>query len=139
MMIRAGKGIQTGPSVARRRGLPYPALRRAIDAIHERLGEKMALQDIADAACMSRFHFARQFRHSTGCSPMEYLLRARLDQAKALLRQCAMPISDIALEIGFADQSHMTRHFRRATGMTPLQYARRCVKLLQPAPRAAHD
>ena len=110
----------------RLRGLPRPVLGKALDAIHARLGEKITLQDIADAACMSRFHFARLFRHSTGYSPMQYLLLTRLEQAKALLRQGITPISDIAAAIGFADQSHLTRHFRRAVGMTPLQYARRC-------------
>ncbi|TCI10188.1 AraC family transcriptional regulator [Dyella soli] len=104
-----------------------------MDAIHQRLGEKVTLQEIAEAACMSRFHFARLFRRSTGYSPMEYLLHARLEQAKALLRQRAMRISDIAVEIGFADQSHLTRHFRRAVGMTPLQYARRCLQTRPPA------
>ena len=73
---------------------------------------------------MSRFHFARLFRRSTGRSPMEYLLHVRLERAKALLRRGGMPISDIAVAIGFADQSHFTRHFRRAIGTTPLRYAR---------------
>lgn len=129
----AGDPIPAGLAAVRQRGLPRIALRRAIDAIHRRLGEKMVLQDIADAACMSRFHFARLFRRSTGYSPMKYLLHARLEQAKALLRQRAMPISDIAVETGFADQSHLTRHFRRTVGMTPLQYVRRCVDELQTA------
>ena len=123
------------PSVrnsCRERGLTLPALCRALDTIHGRLGEKVTLKDIADTACMSRFHFARLFRRSTGYSPMEYLLHARLEQAKSLLRQHAMPISDIAASMGFADQSHLTRHFRRAVGMTPLQYARRCE--IAPAP-----
>ncbi|QNK01427.1 helix-turn-helix domain-containing protein [Dyella telluris] len=105
-------------------GLSHPAMRRVLDAIHGRLGEKITLQEIADAACLSRFHFARLFRRSTGRSPMEYLLHARLEYAKTLLRRGAMPISDIAATIGFADQSHLTRHFRRAVGMTPRQYAR---------------
>ncbi|WP_266182060.1 helix-turn-helix transcriptional regulator [Dyella humicola] len=126
----AGGRILPGQSVVRQRGLPRVSLCRVINAIHKRLGEKMTLQDIADAACMSRFHFARLFRRSTGYSPMEYLLQVRLEQAKALLRLRAMRISDIAVEIGFADQSHLTRHFRRAVGMTPLQYARRCMDAL---------
>ena len=112
--------------IDRQRGLPHSVLRKVLDAIYGRLGEKITLQDIADAAFMSRFHFARLFRRSTGYSPMEYLLHARLEQAKALLRQGTTPISDIAAVIGFADQSHLTRHFRRTVGVTPLQYARRC-------------
>lgn len=103
----------------------------------DRLGEKITLQQIADAACMSRFHFARLFRMSTGYSPMEFLLHARLEQAKVMLRDGVMPISDVAATMGFADQSHLTRHFRRAVGMTPLQYARRNGKSFCPATRIA--
>ena len=118
--------LPSAPGATRARGLTLPALCRALDTMHGRLGEKVTLQDIADTACMSRFHFARLFRRSTGYSPMEYLLHMRLEQAKVLLRQHAMPIGDIAAAMGFADQSHLTRHFRRAVGMTPLQFARRC-------------
>lgn len=125
--------------VDQQRGLPHPALCRVLDAIHGRLGEKITLQDIADAACMSRFHFARLFRRSTGYSPMEYLLHTRLEQAKAWLRQGIMPISDIATAIGFADQSHLTRHFRRAVGTTPLQYARQCADTSPLVTRATLD
>lgn len=103
----------------------HPALRRALDAIDGRLGEKITLQDIADAACMSRFHFARLFRLGTGCSPMQYLLRSRLEQAQRLLREGTLPICEVAAATGFADQSHLTRQLRRAIGMTPRQYARR--------------
>lgn len=108
------------------KGLAHAALDRTFRSIHARLGEKITLQQLADAACMSRFHFARLFRCSTGFSPMEYLLHARLETAKAMLREGGMPLCDIAAAIGFADQSHFTRHFRRRTGLTPLQYARRC-------------
>lgn len=94
-----------------------------IATMNERIGEKLTLQDMADTACLSRFHFARLFRRSTGFSPMEYFLHARLEHAKAMLRQGGLPISDIAVAMGFADQSHLTRHFRRCVGMTPLQYA----------------
>lgn len=119
-----GEQATPAPRAIPARGLTHGALGQACHAIHERLGEKVTLQEIADAACMSRFHFARLFRRSTGYSPMEYLLRTRLATAKAMLRQGTMPICDIALAIGFADQSHFTRRFRRAVGLTPLQYAR---------------
>ena len=112
------------PCAGPQHGLAHHTLCRVLDVIHGRLGEKVTLQDIADAASMSRFHFARLFRRSTGRSPMEYLLHVRLERAKALLRRGGMPISDIAVAIGFADQSHFTRHFRRAIGTTPRRYAR---------------
>jgi transcriptional regulator GlxA family with amidase domain len=115
----------------------HPALQRALDIIERRLGDKLSLQDIADAACMSRFHLARLFRLRLGCSPMRYLQRSRLVRAQRLLREGALPICAIAAATGFADQSHLTRALRRATGLTPRRYARQHATG-EPAAHAAH-
>ncbi|AXQ27518.1 AraC family transcriptional regulator [Solimonas sp. K1W22B-7] len=107
-------------------GLNRRALRRVHAYMLAHLGERIGLEDLARAACMSRFHFARQFRGSTACSPMEYLLYLRLETAAGLLAAGERPIGDIALAAGFCDQSHFCRTFRRCTGLTPKEYARRC-------------
>ena len=88
------------------------------------LDQKVTLKEIADEACMSRFHFARVFRQIVGVSPMEYLLTLRIDRAKMLLVAGNLPLCEIATSVGFADQSHFTRRFRRRVGMTPGQFAR---------------
>jgi transcriptional regulator GlxA family with amidase domain len=106
------------------RGLSRRALQRSYDFIDEKLGEKIGLQNIADAACISRFHFARLFRWSTGESPMEYLLRTRMERAKQLLAQGNLPICEIATSLGFCDQSHFSRRFHRFVGATPREFAR---------------
>jgi AraC-like DNA-binding protein len=84
----------------------------------------MRLADLARAACVSRFHFARLFRQSTGQSPMRYVARYRVERAKRLLAEGGRHISDIAVETGFFDQSHLTRVFRRVVGVTPARFAR---------------
>ncbi len=102
----------------------HAAVLRARAYIESHLGEQLTLQDLSRVACMSRFHLARRFRHGTGTSPMQYLHQLRIQQAKHLLRLSGRSLSQIAVELGFFDQSHFTRCFRRATGTTPGAYAR---------------
>jgi AraC family transcriptional regulator len=97
---------------------------RVRDYIEHNLGEAISLEDLARVAGVSRFHFARQFRRCTGESPMEYLLRTRVERAKMLLRESQARVADISAELGFADQSHFARTFRRLVGMPPSTYAR---------------
>jgi AraC family transcriptional regulator len=91
--------------------------------IDHHLGDEISLEDLARVAGLSRFHFARQFRAHTGESPMGYLLRTRVERAKALLRDSQTRVVDISAELGFADQSHFARRFRRLVGMPPSVYA----------------
>lgn len=100
------------------------ALKRIDRYLDEHLGDSVRLEDLARLAAVSRFHFARCFRRSTGESPMAFLRRMRIERAKELLAN-GSPICDIALELGFYDQSHFTRHFARIVGTTPGRYARR--------------
>lgn len=108
-----------------RRGLSRRALNRACSFIAENLGERFTLDDLARQAGVSRFHFARLFRVSTGDSPMAYLLKSRIERAKQMLLQGERPVCEIAAVLGFCDQSHLTRTFRRLTGLTPREFARR--------------
>jgi AraC-like DNA-binding protein len=111
----------TGPQ----RGLNPRAMTRVVAYIEDNLGEELSLGRLASVACVSRFHFARRFRLSTGYSPMAYVLRRRVERARLQLVQGYQKLSDLAVELGFCDQSHFTRIFRRMTGLTPGQYARR--------------
>jgi transcriptional regulator GlxA family with amidase domain len=107
------------------RGLSRRALTRACSFIAGNLGERFTLDDLARQAGVSRFHFARLFRISTGDSPMAYLLKSRIERAKQMLLQDDRPVCEIAAALGFCDQSHLTRTFRRLTGLTPREFARR--------------
>ena len=108
------------------RGLPAGTVARIRDYMLAHIGESISLEALARVACMSRFHFARRFRQSTGCSPMAFLLRMRIQRARCLLEEGECKIADIAAELGFFDQSHFTRTFRRTIGMSPRAYARSC-------------
>jgi AraC-like DNA-binding protein len=94
----------------------FGRVRAYVDA---HLGEHITLDDLARQAGVSRFHFARQFRLSTGESPMAYLRRARVERALRLLLSRDATIAGVAARLGFADQSHFTRTFARLVGISP--------------------
>ena len=112
--------------LAARSGLSRRALRRALDFIDAHLCERFTLEELAKAAGVSRYHFARQFRISTGRSPMMYQRHVRLERGKQMLARGDRSICDIAATLGFCDQSHFTRSFRRMMGLAPRDYAHRC-------------
>ncbi|MBB5209264.1 AraC family transcriptional regulator [Chiayiivirga flava] len=116
-------GVPASAATPHGRGLPPRALQRALAYIDAHLGDTFTLDDLARTVAISRFHFARLFRQSTGFSPMAYLLHARVERACTLLRRQRVGIADAAALLGFFDQSHFTRTFRRITGTTPRAYA----------------
>jgi len=106
-------------------GLSHDVLRRVVEHVDAHLGERMSLDQLAGLAGMSRFHFARQFRISTGQSPMGYVRQARIERATAILRERNTTIARVAVNLGFADQSHFTRTFGRFVGVSPKSFADR--------------
>lgn len=108
------------------RGLNARSLQRVRDFIDAHLHEEIDLQMLASVANVSRFHFARLFRRSTGCSAIAYLEQMRMRRARELLRQGRLPLAQVAALVGYADQSYFTRRFRLAVGVTPARYARWC-------------
>ena len=106
--------------------------RRIGEFIERNLSERFTLADLAGAAYMSRFHFARMFRRTFGISPMEYVLRERIERAKPMLLDRRVSIADVAATFGFCDQSHFTRSFRRIAGCSPRQFVadRTCVRAI---------
>jgi AraC family transcriptional regulator len=104
-------------------GLPYAKLKQVKSYIEENLEANLSLSMLSGVAALSPIHFARQFKRSTGQSPYQYLLNARIDAAKRLLRS-QLPIAEIAFRCGFAHQEHLTRTFRKLTGTTPAAYRR---------------
>jgi AraC-like DNA-binding protein len=120
-------GHDTTPVVQRSApGLNERAFLRADAFILRNLGKNFTLAEVASAACISRFHFARQFRQRVGCSPMAYVMRLRLERAKEMLARGDQRIADTAAALGFYDQSHFTRTFRRAMGVSPRAFSRQC-------------
>ena len=111
-------GILQGFS-AKSVGLPRYKLRRVTAYVQERIDGPISLDDLAHIAGVSRFHFHRQFRKSTGVTPHAYVLRARIERAKVLLTGSDLTIGEVSGAVGFADQSHFSNIFRKLTAMTP--------------------
>jgi len=109
-----------GPSPPQRRGgLALWQLRRVTDYIEDRLGARIELGELSSVAGLSQAYFCRAFKASTGLAPHQWQLEARLRRARHLLLASRMSIAEIALDVGFADQSHFTRAFTRAVGTSP--------------------
>ena len=100
-------------------GLPREKLVRAVEYIRDQLDTDLTVSGIAQAVGMSSDHFTRQFKKSTGQTPYEYVVEARVRKAKELLTTGKLTISEAASHVGFADQSHLTRHFKRVFGLPP--------------------
>lgn len=84
----------------------------------------LRIADVAAALGVHPVHLARVFRQAWGCSPGDLLRWRRVDQACGLLRRPELSMADVALSVGFADQSHMSRAFQARYGMTPSTYRR---------------
>jgi AraC family transcriptional regulator len=93
--------------------------RRSKEMIAGDLTGVTPLHEIAKACGLSVGHFSRAFRRSTGLAPHAWLLQARVESAKALLRKQDASLSTIARACGFADQSHFSRTFTRRAGLSP--------------------
>jgi AraC-like DNA-binding protein len=102
--------------------------RRITDALRhiERAPQApLTLAGLARDAGLSPFHFLRTFRHVTGMTPHQFILRMRLHRAAMLLRQSAGTVTTIAYDCGFNDLSTFNRRFRRLIGVPPREWRSR--------------
>jgi len=104
---------------------PDPRVNRALDFIEANFAEDLSLVSIAAAAGLSQTHLTGMFRRETGMTPYSYVIGRRLRHAVHLLRSSDMPIAQVALEAGFADQQHLTRMVRARLRRTPKEVRRR--------------
>ena len=117
-------GGMAAMSRAARGGLAPWQVRRAKEILSANLDGAVPLTEVARQCGLSVGHFSRSFRQSFGATPHQWLVQRRLDAAKDLIRSCRMPLSNVALSCGFADQSHLTRVFTREVGASPAAWRR---------------
>ena len=115
--VRAMLLVQKDP-----RGMPQMRLDRVMAFVDANVAADLCVTTLASVAGMSPYYFCRSFKQSTGITPHRYVLNRRMEQARYLLEQKAMPVLQIAHQVGFTDQSQFTRVFRKMVGITPSQY-----------------
>jgi AraC-like DNA-binding protein len=103
-------------------GLAPSARRRVAGYVDAHLDESLPLETLARVAGLSRSHFAAAFRETNGTSPHRWVLERRIERAKALLADPALPVTEVALAAGFGSSSHFATAFREATGLRPSDY-----------------
>jgi AraC family transcriptional regulator len=100
-------------------GLPARMLKSIEEYIDAHLEKDLSVEELASHLRISPSYFARSFRSSVGLAPHAYVMRRRLLRAQELLASTDLPLIDIALATGFADQSHFSRRFHQMTGVPP--------------------
>jgi len=108
-------------------------LQQAIIYIHNNFSTDISLDQVAGTAGLSKYHFSRIFKEVTGLTYQSYLNRVRIEQAKKLLGDKALSITDTGYAVGYSDLTHFERIFKKLTGITPSQFRRRTLSLPDPS------
>jgi AraC-like DNA-binding protein len=118
-------GGVAGPADGRRALLSKKQLALAGELLRAHPAGNMSVAELAEACGLSRGYFIHAFKSTTGVTPHQWALSRRIEQARELLCSSELPLAEIALICGFADQSHFTRVFSRLVGASPGQWRRR--------------
>lgn len=101
---------------------PERHLTRAKDLADSRYFEPLGVDDLADAAGLSRAHFSREFKRAFGEAPHSYLLTRRLERAASLLRLTDKSVAEICFSVGLSSVGSFTSSFTRTYGVSPTAY-----------------
>lgn len=100
---------------------PYQ-LKQVIDFAYSYMQFNIGLHELAGLVHLSPYHFGRLFKQTVGRSPYQFILQLKIECAMKMIKQNQGPISEIAYQLNFSDQSHFSNAFRKATGISPRQY-----------------
>jgi AraC-like DNA-binding protein len=102
-----------------------PRVQAAVDFMHSNFQRTITLTEIAEAINVSDDHLSRVFKIETGFSPIDYLIRVRLDKARQLLKTSFLSVKEVMAAVGYNSKGHFSKHFKRRFGVTPSEYRRR--------------
>jgi AraC family transcriptional regulator len=118
-LIRHTTGVRQLPASADG-VLPPRKLHTVVEYIMENLEGNLTLEQMASIVHISPYHFARQFKATTGLPPHQYVITRRVERAQQLVRRYEdLSLGEIAQRVGFSDQSKLSLHFKRIVGVTP--------------------
>lgn len=98
------------------------SIKTALTFIKENYQNKIYISDLAGQVSLNEQYFCRLFRKAIGCSPIEYINGYRIRQARRLLEETELPVTEVCLECGYNNLGNFLQEFRKHTGTTPLQY-----------------
>nr|WP_232075352.1 AraC family transcriptional regulator [Phytohabitans suffuscus] len=99
-------------------------IERVIRHLKLHLGDPISIDDMARSARLSKFHFSRVFRRVTGMSPGRYLSTLRLNEAKRLLVETSLNVTDISHRVGYTSVGTFTTRFTNSVGISPTAFRR---------------
>jgi AraC family transcriptional regulator len=105
-------------------GLADWQIKRVTGYMTDRLDQEIGLDELAAIAGLSRFHFCTAFRLATGQTPHQWLTALRISRARRLLAEPVLPITEIALAVGYQTPSSFAASFRKIAGITPSEFRR---------------
>jgi AraC family transcriptional regulator len=117
-----GHAVRHRPVQIYKGGLGSARLRRIKELVHAKIEDDLSLDEMAQSVGLSTAHFARMFRKSTGETPHQFVLRQRIERAKAMLRAPNARVLDVAVACGFKTQQHFAQVFRDVWGVSPTDY-----------------
>lgn len=106
--------VHRAPIAPVRGGLAPAARRRVLESVEAGLHERIDLAELAQAACLSEFHFARMFKTSFGVSPHAWVMQRRLERARRLLAAGRLSLEEVVRRCGYAHLSHLNTALKRA-------------------------
>ena len=117
-----GHAVRHRPVQIYQGGLGSARLRRIKELVHAKMEDDLSLDEMAQSVGLSTAHFARMFRKSTGETPHQFVLRQRVERAKAMLRAPDARVLDVAVACGFKTQQHFAQVFRDVSRVSPTEY-----------------
>jgi AraC family transcriptional regulator len=105
-------------------GLSASQIETVTEYIDSHLAEKTSVAELASLLDLTRFHFIRSFKRTTGVPPHQFMIRRRVDRAMEMLTGQNHSIADVAARTGFGSPIQLTRAFRRVVGTTPSDFRR---------------
>jgi len=118
-----GHAVRHRPVQIYRGGLGSARLRKIKELVHVKMEDDLSLDEMAESVGLSTAHFARMFRKSTGETPHKFVLRQRIERAKAMLRAPRTRVLDVAVACGFKNQQHFAQVFRDVCRVSPTEYS----------------
>lgn len=126
LFARLSRFLHYSPASAFPNKPSLPAVPFAKRYMEEHYRENISLKTLAAVTFVSEYHLAHLFKNETGCSPIQYLIRYRMEVAKHYLKTTAWSVRDIAEAVGYRSETSFYNLFRSVSGMTPAGYRERC-------------